>query len=299
MTQQDKPRILVVDDMQDNLDLLEEVLENEPYEVLTASDANLALQLAKTEKPDIALLDVRMPDVDGYELCRMLRQQPSLKGLPVLFLTAERTSADDAVHGLDLGASDYITKPVEAAELRARVRTVLRVRSEHEAAQSTLRERTAELKGEVHNLEEANRALENSSAMKDQLIECIAAGVTGKRILVADNDAETVRLLSHRLKAERYELLLAVDAVQGFRYYLDRKPDLIVANARLPGGGASAIHRQAHSRNDFTTPIIYLANTADPEQQEEARSLGAAAFHVKPLDMDAFLVELRRALQNL
>jgi len=131
MTQHDTPRILVVDDLQDNLDLIREVFEDEPYEIVTAHDAETALETAGNDPPDVAVLDVHMPDVDGFELCRQLRELPHTKRIPILFLTANRTSTDDAVEGLDLGGCDYITKPFEAEELRARIRVVLRTQCEH------------------------------------------------------------------------------------------------------------------------------------------------------------------------
>lgn len=131
MNQQNKPRILAVDDVQDNLDLIRGIFENEPYEIVTALDAGEAIQLAHEEFPDIAILDVQMPDVNGYELCERLRDMSPTKDIPILFLTAHRTSAADVVQGLDTGGCDYVTKPFDADELRARVRAMLRARDEH------------------------------------------------------------------------------------------------------------------------------------------------------------------------
>ncbi len=132
MIPKDKPRILAVDDVQDNLDLIRDVFQNEPYEIATALDAEAALQLAREEFPDVAIVDVQMPDVDGYELCRKLRELTRTRRLPVVFLTANRTSAGDVVQGLDAGGCDYITKPFDAEELRARIRAVLRAQDEHD-----------------------------------------------------------------------------------------------------------------------------------------------------------------------
>ncbi len=126
-----KPRILVVDDMQDNLDLIRDVFENEPYEIVTALDAEEALQFAHEEFPDVALLDVQMPNMDGYELCQRLREMSRSRKIPVVFLTALRINSADVVQGLDTGGCDYITKPFEAGELRARIRAVLRAQDEH------------------------------------------------------------------------------------------------------------------------------------------------------------------------
>ena len=147
MNQQNKPRILVVDDMQDNLDLIRDIFENEPYEIVTALGAEDALQFAQEEFPDVAILDVQMPDVDGYELCQRLRDLSRNRKIPVLFLTAHRTSAADAVQGFDTGGCDYITKPFEADELRARIRAVLRVQDEHDQDVAVAKKVTRRLVG--------------------------------------------------------------------------------------------------------------------------------------------------------
>jgi len=130
MSTDDKPRILVVDDIQDNLDLVSEVLEDDGYEIVTADSAEMALVLYKEQRPDLAILDVRMPETDGLDLCKRLREEFSSQPVPIVFLTAERTAADDAVRGLDLGACDYISKPCDRDEFRARVRAALRAASE-------------------------------------------------------------------------------------------------------------------------------------------------------------------------
>lgn len=131
MTSRTTARILVVDDLQDNLDLLSEVFEDEPYELVMAADAQAALDLAREASPDLAILDVEMPDTDGFELCRRLRALLPQRRLPILFLTARCTTPAEAAHGLELGACDYVTKPFDAEELKARVRAALRARAEH------------------------------------------------------------------------------------------------------------------------------------------------------------------------
>ena len=112
---------------------LRELFADEPYDVITAADARTALELASQSEPDLAILDVEMPDTDGFELCRALRETLSHGQLPILFLTARCTTPGDAVHGLDMGACDYVTKPFDAEELKARVRAALRAQAEHSA----------------------------------------------------------------------------------------------------------------------------------------------------------------------
>ncbi len=132
MTSTKKPTILVVDDLQDNLDLIRQILEDEPYEVITADSAEAALALVEHQRPDLAILDVQMPETDGFELCHRLREEFANNPVPIIFLTAVCTSTENTVHGLDIGACDYLSKPIDADELRARVRAVLRSEAEHE-----------------------------------------------------------------------------------------------------------------------------------------------------------------------
>ena len=118
--------ILIVDDEADILEMLKYNLEKEGYTVLTARQGQSALDQVK-RKPDLILLDVMMPDMDGWEVCRRLKQDPKTAAIPVLFLTAKGAEMDEVL-GLELGAEDYIVKPISVRKLLARVRAVLRRR---------------------------------------------------------------------------------------------------------------------------------------------------------------------------
>jgi two-component system response regulator MprA len=115
-------RILVVDDDPRMLSMMRRVLESDGYDVLLASDGNAALDTVRAEPIDLVILDVMMPDLDGFEVCRTVRRESLV---PILMLTA-RDEAVDKVTGLDCGADDYVIKPFDADELMARVRALLR-----------------------------------------------------------------------------------------------------------------------------------------------------------------------------
>jgi DNA-binding response OmpR family regulator len=119
-------RILVVDDFVDNLILLQTILEAEGYEVETADGGSIALEKVQALPPDLILLDVMMPDIDGYEVTRQIRQNPRLSFIPILLVTAHATV--DAIQGLDIGANDFIRKPFDFDELLARIRAFLRIK---------------------------------------------------------------------------------------------------------------------------------------------------------------------------
>src|SRR3954468_6484663 len=119
------PHILVVDDQPINVQLLKRKLEREGIKVTAAYNGLEALEFVKKDKPDLILLDVMMPDMDGIEVCQRLQASEETRGIPVIFITA-RTTKESKLEGLNVGAVDYITKPVDLDETLARVQTQLR-----------------------------------------------------------------------------------------------------------------------------------------------------------------------------
>ncbi|MFO7800246.1 response regulator transcription factor [Rhodohalobacter sp.] len=120
-----KQTILVVDDEQDLLDLIEYNLKKEGYNVLKAENGIQGLEMAKEHKPNLVLLDIMMPKLDGIQVCEKMRANPDLKPIPVIFLTA-RSDEKTEVEGLDIGADDFITKPISTTKLLSRIKAVLR-----------------------------------------------------------------------------------------------------------------------------------------------------------------------------
>lgn len=122
----EKPkRILVVDDERDVTELVAYTLRSKGYEVEAVNDPNRSLTAARTFAPDLVILDVMMPDLSGIQICRLLRSDPNLARMPVMFLTA-RVEENDRVHGFEVGADDYIGKPFSPKELVLRVQSILR-----------------------------------------------------------------------------------------------------------------------------------------------------------------------------
>jgi len=120
-----KHRILIVDDVAENVELLDTYLQSSGYEVLTAASGHEAIRITYDKRPDLILLDIMMPDMDGFEVLRRLRRNDPSGETPVIFLTALSGEGYEA-RGLELGAVDYITKPFDIQELRLRVRNALR-----------------------------------------------------------------------------------------------------------------------------------------------------------------------------
>ena len=144
-------RILVVDDVRENVRLLEAVLEAHGYEVVSATDGHAALELAVSAKPDLVLLDVLMPQPDGYTVCRMLREQDETAVLPVIMLTASEGA--EKTRSIEAGADDFITKPFNRDELLTRIRSLLRIKRYHD----TIKSQAAELRDLNRTLEKRVR----------------------------------------------------------------------------------------------------------------------------------------------
>ena len=122
-------RILVVEDERSIADLVAEALRRQGYRVETAGDGDQALEVAETTLPDLVILDLMLPKLDGWEVCRRLREEETTRRIPIIMLTARRDEKD-VVAGLELGADDYLRKPFSLAELLARVKAHLRARAQ-------------------------------------------------------------------------------------------------------------------------------------------------------------------------
>ncbi len=143
------PLILIVDDNAANLEILQARLAAHNYEIITATDGEAGLAMAREKRPDLILLDIMMPKMDGIEVCRHIRSDPSLPFIPIIMVTA-KAGSKDIVAGLEAGGDEYLTKPVDHAALVARVKSMLRIKELHD----TVREQAALLAGWNRSLEQ-------------------------------------------------------------------------------------------------------------------------------------------------
>lgn len=144
MEEHTKNRVLIVDDAPENIWILVEALKDE-YTLMVAKDGLSCLRLAHgPNPPDIILLDVVMPGMDGYEVCRQLKEDPATSGIPVLFVTSQNDTGNEA-HGLDLGAMDYIVKPFQPALVKTRVRNQIELKKHRDQLDDLVRDRTKQL----------------------------------------------------------------------------------------------------------------------------------------------------------
>jgi len=208
------PRILIVDDNPENLDILRTRLAIHGYEILMADNGEEALALVREQQPDLILLDVMMPKMDGFEVCRRLRADPALPFMPIILVTA-RADSKDIVAGLEAGGDEYLTKPVDQAALVARVKSMLRIKGLHD----TVQEQTARLEVQAARLAEWNRALENR--VQEQVAQLERLGRLKRFFspqlaeLIVTGDAEDP------LKSHRREVTVVFLDLRGFTSFAE------------------------------------------------------------------------------
>lgn len=164
----EKQTILIADDNPENLDILVNILSTD-YRLKVAKDGKKALKIAEDELPDLILLDIMMPEMDGFEVCRRLKQNSSTSAAPVIFITARNQFADEE-KGFELGAVDYVNKPFSPIIVKSRIKTHLAVYSQNRLLAQKVAEKTADLNKALENLEiEKLEVLKASQAKSDFL----------------------------------------------------------------------------------------------------------------------------------
>jgi adenylate cyclase len=209
------PRILAVDDVPENREIVRVRLEAEGYEVVTAADGEEALAKARETEPDLILLDVMMPKLDGISVLKQFKQDTALSFVPVIMLTA-KSDTRDIVSGLEAGADDYLTKPFERTALTARVRAMLRIKALHDVVQM----QAAKLQQQTEQLAEWNRSLEERIAAQVSEIER-----TGRlRRFLAPQIAEIIASsdgLDSLLESHRREVTVVFCDLRGFTPFIE------------------------------------------------------------------------------
>ncbi len=164
-------RLLIVDDLPENIKVLGSCLECEGYVLLFATSGEQAIEMALKTKIDLILLDIMMPGMDGYQVCRALKTEACTKDVPVIFITA-KTEKEDIVRGFDAGGVDYVTKPFNAAELCARVRTHLELKKAKQIIENQAEELAWANKSLVEKNKKLQHAIDEIETLKGLLPVC-------------------------------------------------------------------------------------------------------------------------------
>lgn len=271
----DPALILVVDDTPANVDMLAMRLESHGYAVETAADGQEGLEKALALKPDLILLDVMMPKLDGFEVCRRLRADTSMPYVPIVMVTA-KADRTDIVAGLDAGADDYLTKPVDQIELMARVRSMLRIK----ALQDRVRE-------QAETLAELNDGLERK--VQEQVAEIGRMGELRRflapqiaDLVLADGDFS-------RLGSHRREIVVVCCDLRGFTAFAETaEPEDVmrILDEYYRAVGECCLRYEATLDSFAGDGVIMFFNDPQPIPDPAARAVRMAD-------------EMRAAVQNL
>ena len=270
-------RILVVDDVPTNIRLLEAKLEVEYYQVLTANDGEEALAVVAAEDPDLILLDVMMPGIDGYEVCRRLKSDPASAHIPVVMVTA-LADISDRIEGLEAGADDFLTKPINDTALFARVKSLLRLKMMHD---------------ELRLREDTNAQLGAILGEGDEV------STTGRLLLIDDNryDAEHV----NRILCEAgYEVVVVDSTTAADKATASGAFDLVAVSLDLEGDDPYRLISQFRSAEETRhLPILLIQNPDETERMAKGLELGASEYIVRPIDRHELLARIRSQLRRI
>ncbi|MBI1210808.1 MAG: PleD family two-component system response regulator [Alphaproteobacteria bacterium] len=271
-------RVLVVDDIPANVKLLEAKLGAEYFDVVTAGSGPEALRKVEEEKPDIILLDVMMPGMDGFEVCQRIKQNPATAHLPVIMVTA-LDQVSDRVQGLESGADDFLTKPVNDVALFARVRSLVRLKTMVDELR--LRQATGESMGLAE--ENENAFIENPGRGRILVVEDREqSALRIAETLSRDHDVEVVGDVNEalvRAKGGDYDLVipsLSLDRQDGLRFC-----------ATLRSLDAT---RQ--------TPLLVIVDEGDMKRLVRALDIGVNDYLMRPVERSELVARVRTQLRR-
>jgi len=272
-------RILVVDDILPNVKLLEAKLSAEYFDVLTAGDGPSAVEIALNEMPDLILLDVMMPGMDGFEVCKRLRSDPKTRHIPVVMVTA-LSDVSDRVRGLEAGADDFLSKPVNDVALFARVRSLVRLKMMIDELR--LRQATS---GSTDVLEAGSLGSESEAE--------------NARILLVENNQFTADKLVEFLTEAGHTLDRASLAAEGLGLGHENDYDLIIVSLRIDGEDGLRLCSQFRSQEQTRhVPILLVLDDVDLPKLAKGLELGVNDYLVKPIDRNELLARTRTQIRR-
>jgi len=272
-------RILVVDDILPNVKLLEAKLKAEYYDVLTATSGPEALEIAEKEKPDVVLLDIMMPGMDGFEVCERLKANPATVHIPVVMVTA-LTDATDRVRGLESGADDFLSKPVNDTALMARVRSLVRLKMIIDEWQ--VREKAANQLGAIDG---------------DKTI--MAESVENAHVLVVeDNQMETSKMVE-TMERDNAKVIAVKQGEDAMAEAQVKDFDLIVVSLNLVNeDGLRLCSFFRSNERSRAVPILMVGEEQDMPRIARGLEIGAHDYILRPLDRNEFIARVRTQIRR-
>lgn len=269
-------RVLIVDDVLPNRKLLQAKLEREYFDVLTAQSGPEALEIIEREQPDIVLLDVMMPDMDGLEVCRRIKRNPATSYLPVVLVTA-LDQPEDRVKGLQAGADDFLTKPLDDVSLYARVRSLVRLKMTVDELR--VREAEGTLSGDDFEID-------------------LKKPITDARVLMLDSlgtDAQLVRdSLQHFGQVDIARDVGEMDQIAGRINY----DCIILPMASQDVDGLRVASRLRTAKETRLIPILMIAAHENRDRLVKAMDIGVNDYLVRPIDALELVARVRTQIRR-
>lgn len=272
-------RILVVDDILPNVKLLEAKLRNDYYEVFTATSGQEALDQVEEHRPDLVLLDVMMPGMDGFEVCRRLKANPALAHIPVVMVTA-LTDPEDKVRGLEAGADDFLSKPINDIALMARVRSLVRLKMTMD--EWAVRENAASQLGVVDD---------NHSPMKE-------ADDNGRILIVEDKDFE-IEKFTQTLQSDHEFVMAASSGMRAIEMIGKYDFDVIMLSLNL--AAEDGLRLVSHFKSNERTralPIVMIGKESDMAKIANGLEFGAHDYVLRPVERNELKARIRTQIRR-
>jgi two-component system cell cycle response regulator len=271
-------RVLVVDDVPANVRLLQARLSAEYFDVLTATSGTEALAICERAECDIVLLDIMMPDMDGFEVCRQLKKNASTHHIPVVIVTA-LDHPSDRLRGLDAGADDFLTKPVSDVALIARVRSLAR-----------LKMMTDELRMRALTSQEIGIQNRESDAVAD-------SGKKGRILVVDDRQASCERIAS--MLVSEHSVDLEGDPSEALFHAAEGNYDLVIVSLTLENFDGLRLCSQLRSlERTRNIPILAIAEGEDNSRMIRGLEIGVNDFLQRPIDRNELLARVRTQIRK-
>lgn len=270
-------RVLVVDDVMPNVKLLAAKLTREYFDVLTAYNGQEALDLVKLKSPDIILLDVMMPGMDGFEVCQRIRSDPQSSNIPIVMVTA-LSDVNDRVRGLEAGADDFLTKPVNDTALFARVRSLVRLKMMMD--QLRLRETTSEQFG-------MDRVSMQSESYSDA------------RVLVLEDSHLDLEKITEAIERDGSRVTATTNSVAALEIAQSQDFELVVISLTLLNEDGLRLCSQLRSYEDTRqVPILLIIDEGDMNRVAKGLELGANDYIIKPIDRNELQARVRTQIRR-
>ena len=268
-------RILVVDDIEANVRLLQAKLSAEYYDVLTASDGVTALAMAAADQPDVILLDVMMPGLDGFEVCRRLKADAATRHIPVVMVTA-LDGREDRITGLEAGADDFLTKPLDDLMLFARVRSLTRLKATTE---------------ELRKREESGRRL--------GLLESggLQARASGGRVLIVDDQTRQAERMAAQLSTE-HRVTVEADPARALLSARGAVDPVILNAASDPMDGLRFVAQARSNAASRSIPILAVVDSHERQRVVKALELGVNDVLARPIDPQELSARSRTLIRH-